>query len=367
MNKWKECTLGDVMTLQRGYDLPSQHRELGTVPIISSSGITAYHSVAKVSGPGVITGRYGTIGEVFFSKKDFWPLNTTLYVKDFKGNDCKFAYYALKNFDFEEFNDKSAVPGINRNHVHEARILLPPLPEQRAIAGVLSSLDDKIDLLHRQNKTLEGMAEALWRKMFVEEAKESWKTVTIKYFANILSGFAFKSSDFVDIGKYRLVTIKNVQDGYLDFSRLDYLNTIPTRLPYYCLLEIGDILLSLTGNVGRCCLVNEENLLLNQRVGKLQARNIRDWAFIYIMFRQASMKSALEELSKGTAQANLSPIETANFEMQAPPDCLLEKYSRVVTPQINKVLINFHHIRTLTRLRDALLPKLMSGELRVTI
>jgi type I restriction enzyme S subunit len=138
-------------------------------------------------------------------------------------------------------------------------------------------------------------------------------------------------------------------------------------LPYYCLLEIGDILLSLTGNVGRCCLVNEENLLLNQRVGKLQARNIRDWAFIYIMFRQASMKSALEELSKGTAQANLSPIETANFEMQAPPDCLLEKYSRVVTPQINKVLINFHHIRTLTRLRDALLPKLMSGELRVTI
>ena len=99
-NKWREVLLGEVITLQRGFDLPQRKRIPGTVPPVSSSGVTDYHSESKVSGLGVVTGRYGTLGEVFFISDDFWPLNTTLYVRDFKGNDPRFISYFLRSLDF---------------------------------------------------------------------------------------------------------------------------------------------------------------------------------------------------------------------------------------------------------------------------
>src|SRR5689334_17809685 len=117
-NRWNEHELGEVITLQRGFDLPTQDRNAGNVPIVSSSGITGVHNEAKVKGPGVVTGRYGTIGQVFYVKQDFWPLNTTLYVKDFKGNDPLFVSFLLRTIDFEAHSDKSSVPGVNRNHLH---------------------------------------------------------------------------------------------------------------------------------------------------------------------------------------------------------------------------------------------------------
>ncbi|MCK4501641.1 MAG: restriction endonuclease subunit S, partial [Desulfuromonadales bacterium] len=146
-SEWYQKLLGDVIELKRGYDLPKKQRKVGKVPIISSAGVTDTHIEAKVKGPGVVTGRYGTIGEVFFSENDFWPLNTTLYVRDFKGNDEKFIYYFLKTIDYQQYSDKAAVPGVNRNHIHMAVVIVPSsITEQKAIAYILGTLDDKIEL-----------------------------------------------------------------------------------------------------------------------------------------------------------------------------------------------------------------------------
>lgn len=111
-SEWIQCRLGHVITLKRGYDLPKQSREHGYVPIVSSSGISDYHSVAMAKAPGVVTGRYGTIGNVYFLTEDYFPLNTTLYVKDFKGNDPRFISYRLRSIDFNSCSDKAAVPGV---------------------------------------------------------------------------------------------------------------------------------------------------------------------------------------------------------------------------------------------------------------
>ena len=119
---WREVSLGDVLELKRGYDLPARDRIPGSVPLVSSSGITYHHAVSMAKGPGVVTGRYGTLGEVFFIPQDFWPLNTTLYVRDFKGNDPRFISYFLRSLDFRAYSDKAAVPGLNRNHLHLARV-----------------------------------------------------------------------------------------------------------------------------------------------------------------------------------------------------------------------------------------------------
>lgn len=144
LGNWKNGEFGDFVTLKRGFDLPQQKREDGQVPIFSSSGITGTHSTAMVKAPGVITGRYGTIGEVFYAAKDFWPLNTTLFVEDFHGNDAKFIYYFLKTLEWSKFTSASAVPGINRNTVHKETVSLPDIETQRRIASTLSMLDEKI-------------------------------------------------------------------------------------------------------------------------------------------------------------------------------------------------------------------------------
>lgn len=131
---WSKMKLGQVVTLKRGYDLPSDKREDGTVPIVSSSGVTGYHNIAKVRGPGVVTGRYGTLGEVYFVNEDFWPLNTALYVQNFHGNHPKFISYFLKYVLEGTASNKAAVPGVNRNDLHVMDVLCPDTDIQGRIA-----------------------------------------------------------------------------------------------------------------------------------------------------------------------------------------------------------------------------------------
>lgn len=165
---WREVSLGEVVELKRGYDLPKDKRSPGAIPIVSSSGVSDFHAEAMAKGPGVVTGRYGTIGEVFYVDGDYWPLNTTLYVRDFKGNDPKFISYFLKTLDFQAYSDKGAVPGLNRNHLHLARVRIPTLTTQKSIAKILSSIDSKVDVNRRVNQTLEAMAQAIFKSWFVD-------------------------------------------------------------------------------------------------------------------------------------------------------------------------------------------------------
>jgi type I restriction enzyme, S subunit len=167
MAAWRGCKLGEVVNLKRGYDLPRNDRVSGPFPIVSSSGIIDHHAEAKVTGPGVITGRYGTLGEVFFVEEDFWPLNTSLYVQDFKGNDPRFISYFLRQLNFGTRNAAGAVPGVNRNHLHTIDVCVPPLPVQLRIAGILSAYDERMENSQRRIRILEAMARALYREWFV--------------------------------------------------------------------------------------------------------------------------------------------------------------------------------------------------------
>ena len=182
---WKTESVGNVATLQRGFDLPSQLRKPGTVPIITSSGVEYGHDVAKVKGPGVVTGRYGTIGEVFFVQEDFWPLNTTLYVRDFHGNSPLFVSYLLRTIDFKTHSGKSGVPGVNRNDLHEIVVTLPfTLAEQETIAGALSDVDALIEtleqLLTKKRQIRKGvMQELLTGRKRLPGFSREWKTKKI--------------------------------------------------------------------------------------------------------------------------------------------------------------------------------------------
>jgi type I restriction enzyme S subunit len=163
----EKTKLGSIVTLKRGYDLPSYRREEGAIPIVSSSGITGHHNAAMVRGPGVVTGRYGTLGEVFYLEEDFWPLNTSLYVQDFHGNNPQFIYYFLQQVLSNTASDKAAVPGVNRNDLHARDVVCPDPDSQESIADFLTNYDDLIENNRRRIELLEESARLLYREWFV--------------------------------------------------------------------------------------------------------------------------------------------------------------------------------------------------------
>jgi type I restriction enzyme S subunit len=168
---WYVGPLGGILELKRGYDLPQQRRIFGFIPIYSSSGLTGYHSEAKVKGPGIVTGRYGTIGEIFFVNEDFWPLNTTLYVRNFKNNLPRFVYYLLHTLSFEAYLDKAAVPGINRNHVHQEIVLCPPVNLQYKFVECFEPFWQRQTMNNEEARTLTTIRDTLLPQLISGELR----------------------------------------------------------------------------------------------------------------------------------------------------------------------------------------------------
>jgi type I restriction enzyme S subunit len=394
MSEWIQTSLSTIADIIPGFAFKSIHFGDEGYPVIKITDIRPpYVDIANANKVDV--SKYGTkrLEKYLISKGDFILAmtgatigkvgkvieNKTAYVnqrvaiiKPKNDVDKRFVYYCLQNNDFQNFiqnniDSNSAQENISGTSIGRYEIMLPPIHEQKAIAGVLSSLDDKIDLLHRQNKTLEAMAEALFRQWFIEEAEDDWKEVSLKDIVELQSGFPFRSPSFTESGIYQIITIKAVQDGYLDLSNADRVKEVPDRMPPYCFLGIGDILLSLTGNVGRCCIVDSQGLLLNQRVAKIKPKNNFYKAFVYTYFRRYETKLQLIEMAKGTAQLNLSPIETSNIKIKLPPIQTLTMFNDIASPCFDRIVANKLVIRNITKLRDSILPKLMSGEVKVEL
>ena len=325
-----------------------------------------------------------------------------------KVNDL-YLYYLLSDDRFFAYVMTGAkgtkMPRGDKAQILQYPVSLPSLEEQKRIAGVLGAFDDKIELLQKQNTTLENMAKALFKSWFVDfdvvHAKQQgqpkaaviqqyhlteelynlfpssfepstlgpiptgWQVRPINSLLNIISGFAFKSKDYQKCGNYKLVTIRNVQDGIFIPEVKDYLTVFPANMPINCKLNTGDILLSLTGNVGRVCLVIGQNYLLNQRVAKIEALNKIDHFFIYLLFRQKKFLKQMQELAVGSAQQNLSPILTGQILFCMPSRLCLDSFHVICQGFYNKIINNHKQIQTLTEMRDALLPRLISGKIRV--
>ncbi|MFQ1055350.1 restriction endonuclease subunit S [Gilliamella apicola] len=161
--------------LQRGYDLPVQTRVHGSFPIIGSNGIVGYHNESRANC-GVVTGRSGTLGKIYYCDIPHWPLNTSLYVKNYTDNDKLFCYYFLQNFNIARFGTGTGVPTLNRNIVHKQMISIPPLSEQQKIAEILSTVDQKLDLLSQQKAETQQLKKGLMQKLLTGE----WRVPLVK-------------------------------------------------------------------------------------------------------------------------------------------------------------------------------------------
>lgn len=299
--------------------------------------------------------------------------------------DKHFLYWIMRTYNYQKYIvnhcSGSTVKHTSPTNIGSYVFKAPSLEKQKNLVSFLDNIETKIELNHRINENLEQQAQALFKSWFVDfepfkDGKfvdselgmipEGWRVGVFNELVEILSGFAFKSNTFVEKGKYQLITIKAVQDGLLNISGSNYINIIPPKMPQYCFLRKGDILLSLTGNVGRTCIVTYDNLLLNQRVAKIKPKNIINRMFLYIILRQLDFKKRLIYLAKGTAQLNLSPIETGQIKIIIPSEEYLKKYADMMNSKFDMMLNNSIENIALSKLRDTLLPRLMSGELAIT-
>ena len=393
---WQEASLGEVVELKRGYDLPQRKRIPGSIPLVSSSGVTYYHTEAKVRGPGVVTGRYGTLGEVFFVPSDFWPLNTTLYVKDFKGNDPRFISYFLRELDFSAYSDKAAVPGLNRNHLHQATVRYPAdITEQRAIAHVLGTLDDKIELNRRMNETLEAMARALFKSWFVDfdpvrakmegrrhrgeslpglpahlydlfpdrlvdselgEIPEGWEVKALRELATVVYGVPFASRRFNDSGKgLPLIRIR-------DLATHDPSVFTDEQHAKGQLVRPGDIVVGMDGEF-RAQVWKGPVSWLNQRVCHFKPRQGVPRQFLFEAL--IGPLADFERSKVGTTVIHLSKTDIDSIKLARPPDELFVSFTSLTEPIVQQVVKNASESRLLKGQRDALLPRLVSGAVGV--
>ena len=294
------------------------------------------------------------------------------------------SYYLLTDAVKMKINNSavgSTMASLNTDILGDIDIILPDYAEQKSIALTLGIIDKKIKNNNRINDYLEEMAKTIYDYWFVQfdfpdkngkPYKSSggtfknglpigWNYVPIKNICNILSGFSFQSDDYVQNGKYKLLTIKNVQDTGINLDVDNYINILPENMPDFCKLDIGSILMSLTGNVGRVGILYDSNCLLNQRVSLMQAKNPIMTPFIYCLLKSSKMRYILESLATGTSQKNLSPIEAGNIMIPYDSE-IVKNFSKKVTPLIDSIITNLKENNNLTNLREWLLPMLMNGQ-----
>jgi type I restriction enzyme S subunit len=373
---WRKVKLGEWIELKYGFGLPEEKRIKGDIPVYGSSGIVGFHNEPAVYTKGIIIGRKGNVGAVYFSDKPFYPIDTVYFIDSLKKDGyLKFFYYLLKIIDFKKVDINVGVPGLNRETAHSLEFIIPEDPnEQKRIADILSAFDDKIEVNNKIIKTLETMAQEIFKELFNKKSKvksqksKFCETMKVGDLVWIISGYPFSSRLYNKSKKgIGVVTIKNVQDGNFITECDSFIEEekIPKNINKECLISDGDILLSLTGNVGRVCFVYCGKYLLNQRVAKIKPKNPNDRAFIYFLFRQQDMQNLLINMAKGSAQPNLSPVETGEIEITIPSREILDRLNKAINPMYEKLIKLKVENKKLAAIRDLLLPKLMRGEIRV--
>ena len=384
-NGWEEKRLGKVAEFQRGFDLPSAKRLDGNIPIISSSGVSGFHNESKVKAPGIVTGRYGTIGNVFLINEDFWPLNTSLWVKDFHQNEIKFIYYLLQSFDFKKFSDKTGVPGVNRNDLHAVKVKVPPLPEQQKIAKILTTWDKAIDTTERLIDNSKQQKKALMQQLLTgkkrlldDEGKRfegEWEEVRLEdHLESFQNGYAFKASHYEETG-IPIITMGNIGlDGKFNerLSKVNYWSYDKALERYE--VNNGDLLIAMTdvtpdkNLIGRMTIVTtDKTFYLNQRVGLIKPKPTLDKHFLRCLSNDVCWRRYSLAVSASGVQANMSTKDIKNGTIKLPSFKEQQKIAAVLTNADKEIELLEQQLADLQQEKKALMQVLLTGKKRVRI
>lgn len=369
----------DFIKLNRGFDLPESNIVGGKYPIAASTSIKDYHKDFKVKAPCVTTGRSGSLGSVLFINHDCWPLNTTLYVKDFKGNNPKYVYYFLQTMKLESFNCGAGVPTLNQNHLHKVKVKIHKKDEQHRIASILSAYDDLIENNNRRIALLELMAEQIYKEWFVrmrfpgyentefeKGVPKGWEVKPISTLCSKITDGTHDTPKPIDEGGVPLITGTHIIDGRIDFDSAYKISIDDhTKIKQRSYLDKGDIIFSNIGTIGSIAIVNEDFEYSVKNVIIFKPLSIEYSLFLYYMIKSPSVKEQLLLDSSGTSQKFITLGYIRKVKSVIPEAELIKKYSQLVRPMFLEKSNLQLQTQTLKQTRDLLLPRLISGKLRV--
>lgn len=366
---WKETTLGEVLILNYGKGLTVEKRINGTIPVYWSSWITGYHNQELVWWPWIIIWRKWSVGKVYFSKQSFYPIDTVYYILPDKNYDLIFIYNLLLTLGLDKMNSDSAVPWLNRDNAYALPIHLPPLPEQQAIAAVLSSFDDKIELLRAENQTLEQMGQELFKERFGkwkvgDELPQGWRVGKLGEMGTIICwktpsknnwDFFWWNIPFIKIpdmhwNLFILKTEDSLTEEGADSQKNKYISE--WAICVSCIATVG--LVSLTTKSSQT----------NQQINSITPKfdDYREYLYYSLVW----MKNELLAIGAWwSATLNINTTTFSNISIIIPDQETLSKFDLVIKPLFNKIRANSEQIQTLSATCDQLLPKLMSWEMRV--
>ncbi|XWY20369.1 restriction endonuclease subunit S [Bisgaard Taxon 45] len=391
MNKLVSCQLGDLIEFQRGYDLPRSEFIEGEYPVQSSNGILGYHNEYKVKAPGITIGRSGTVGIPHLLRKHFFPHNTALFVKDFKGNDVEYIYYLLHYLDLGNKKSGSGVPTMNRNHLHPLKIkAYTDLQTQQKIAQVLSTLDRKIALNQQINAELEKMAKTLYDYWFVQfdfpdengnpykssggemvynpelkrDVPKGWEVKKLGDIAKTGSGGTPKStvSEYYENGNIPWINSGELNNSFI-VSTENYISQLGLENSSAKIFPKNSILMAMYGaTAGKTSIITFE-ATTNQAICSIMPNDKR--LTFYLKIALSDLYLYLISLSSGSARDNLSQDKIKDLIIIVPNQEVIKKYANITENILNKITFNLHENKKLTQLRDFLLPMLMNGQVEV--
>ncbi|MBI1299925.1 restriction endonuclease subunit S [bacterium] len=380
---WRRATLQDLVFFQRGFDITKSEQQSGDIPVVSSSGINSFHSEAMVGGPGVIIGRKGSLGTVHYVESPYWPHDTTLWSKDFKGNHPRFVYYYLHMMHFERYDVGNSNPTLNRNHIHKLDVLIPELPIQEKIASILSAYDDLIENNRRRIGLLEQAARLLYKEWFVhlrfpghehvgvvEGVPAGWRTERLRNITTKIGSGAtplggessYKTEGITLIRSQNVFDYTFVEDGlaFIDDEQAEKLSNVT--------VEPADILLNITGaSVARCCMVPERHLpaRVNQHVMIIRANpeHIGPHYLLYTINANQRKQYLLNiARSGGATREALTKEVVSELEIPIPEPRILDMFEETSKTIFAQIQVLDRENNRLAAARDLLLPRLMSGE-----
>ena len=373
MSEWKEYKLGEIIQFGNGKERPKTE---GNIPVFGGNGILGYCDKHNYENETVIIGRVGAYcGSVFYQNKMIWISDNALAAKPKNNYNTKFIYYFLNNLKLNSFAQGSSHPLVTQTLLNSIDVVITKnIEEQRAIAAVLSSLDDKIDLLHRQNKTLEQLAETMFYENFIV-GNEKWEEKKLGEYVCCINGVSYKSEDLKP-SKTAMVTLKSFDrnGGFRHDGFKEYTGKYKTTQ----VVDLKDLVVAHTDItqdaevIGNPILVVPNSmydvLIISMDLVKVVSKF--DWlpnVFLYLLMKTREFKEHCVGCSNGSTVLHLNKEAIPSFQFKVPPEKLIYTSIDKLTTLIDKQFNNFEQIRTLTGLRDTLLPKLMSGEVRVMI
>lgn len=368
---WKTGKLSDLVIFQRGFDITKADQSSGDIPIISSSGITSFHNIAKQIGPAIIIGRKGTLGSVFFYDKEYWPHDTTLWSKELKGHP-KFIYYLLKTLKLEQYDVGNANPTLNRNHIHKLDVPVPLFEVQQKIARILSAYDDLIENNLKRIKLLEEMAQITYEEWFVclkfpghettpldsaTGLPVGWERRSLLSVAEFLNGYAFKPEDLGENG-YPVIKIKEIKNGVDASTPRNDGKDVPAKY----IVNEGDILFSWSASLEVVIWQNETGLL-NQHLFKVTPNCEVEKSFLYLALKECL--PIFDNLTTGATMKHIKRKELDFVKIVVPHKSILEQFDSFADSIFQSILNLNSQNRFLKEARDILLPRLMTGMIDV--